>query len=69
MSSYPALDGKIAISTDGGVEPRWSRDVRTLFYRNGDRMMAVTLTSESSLRVGAPRALFEGRYQVSDTGS
>ena len=32
-------------------------------------MMAVTITSGSSLTASSPRMLFEGRYQVSDTGS
>jgi serine/threonine-protein kinase len=69
VSPFPGPGGKTVISTDGGTEPRWSRDGRELFYRNGDRMMAVTVTPGSSLAAGSPRQLFEGRYQVSDTNS
>jgi serine/threonine-protein kinase len=69
VSPFPGPGGRIAISTDGGVEPRWSRDGRELFYRRNDRMMAVTITPGSSLTVSSPRVLFEGRYQPSDTNS
>ena len=69
VSPFPGPGGKIAISTDGGTEPRWSRDGRELFYRQADRMMVVTITPGSSLTASSPRVLFEGRYQVSDTNS
>jgi len=69
VSPFPGPGGKTAISTEGGTEPRWSRDGRELFYRQDDRMMAVTLTRGSSLTASSPRMLFEGRYQVSDTNS
>ena len=40
----------------------WSRDGRELFYLDGDRMMAVEITTAPTFRAGAPRLLFEGRY-------
>jgi hypothetical protein len=57
---------KVAISTDCGSEPVWSRDGRQLFYRDGDRMMGVNIGSGSKPD-GAAHLLFEGHYQVSDT--
>ena len=36
---------KIQISNEGGNDPVWRRDGRELFYRNGDRMMAVPVTA------------------------
>jgi serine/threonine-protein kinase len=69
VGPFPGPGGKIPISTDGGVEPRWSRDGRELFYRQDDKMMAVTITPGSPLTASLPRMLFEGRYQVSDTSS
>jgi Tol biopolymer transport system component len=69
VNPFPGPGGRIAISTDGGTEPRWSRDGRELFYRLGDKMMAVTMTTGASLVAGAPRVLFEGRYLVSDSNS
>ncbi len=59
---FPDLGGKWQVSTDGGTEPMWSRDGRELFYRNGDKMMAVAISTEPELAPGKPTLLFEGRY-------
>ncbi len=66
---FPNAGGKFAISTGGGSEPRWSRDGRELFYRNGDKMMAVAMASGSIFTAGSARLLFEGQYQVNDAGA
>jgi Tol biopolymer transport system component len=59
---YPGPGGKWQISTDGGGEPVWNPKGRELFYRNGDKMMAVDVTMQGTFSVGKPRVLFEGRY-------
>jgi serine/threonine-protein kinase len=64
---FPKLDGKWKISTDGGTEPVWSRDGRELFYRNNNRMMAVSIAAGDAFAAGLPQVLFEGRYQFSGT--
>jgi hypothetical protein len=33
-----------------------------LFYRNGDKMMAVAVTTQPTFSAGTPRLLFEGRF-------
>lgn len=38
---FPGPGGKTQVSADGGTAPRCSRSGRELFYRNGDKMMAV----------------------------
>jgi len=38
------------------------RSGRELFYRDGDKMMAVDVETEPTFRAGRPRTLFEGRY-------
>jgi Tol biopolymer transport system component len=54
--------GRILVSTDGGVEPMWSRDGRELFYRNGYKMMAVSVSTDPELALGKPTELFEKPY-------
>jgi hypothetical protein len=50
------------VSTDGGTEPVWSPDGRTLYFRGLTDVMAATVAEHPSLVVGTPRALFEDTY-------
>jgi eukaryotic-like serine/threonine-protein kinase len=62
VQPYPGPGGKWQISTEGGTEPVWSRNGRELFYRSGDKMMAVDITTQPGFYAGKPRMLFEGQY-------
>jgi serine/threonine protein kinase/Tol biopolymer transport system component len=59
---YPGPGGKWQVSTEGGTEPVWNRNGRELFYRNGDKMMAADISTESGFAAGKPRMLFQGKY-------
>ncbi len=58
----PGGTKQISVGGSGGTEPVWARDGRELFYRNGDKMMAVAIETEPDISVGTPRLLFEGRF-------
>ena len=62
VQPYPGPGGKRQISTDGGTEPVWNRNGRELFYRSGNKMMAVDITTQPGFAAGKPRMLFEGPY-------
>jgi len=62
VQPYPGPGGKWPISTGGGIEPRWNPNGRELFYRNGDTMMAVDITTQPAFSASNPRLLFEGQY-------
>jgi hypothetical protein len=49
---------------EGGTEPVWNPNGRELFYRSGNKMMAVDTGSgtSSGLTAGKPRMLFELPY-------
>jgi predicted Ser/Thr protein kinase len=59
---YPGPGGKYQISTEGGTEPVWNPKGRELFYRTGNKMMAVEVTTQGAFSAGKPRVLFEGAY-------
>jgi len=63
VQPYPGPGGRWPISTEGGTEPVWSRNGRELFYRSGDKMMAVEIDTRSSFAAGKPKSLFQGLYQ------
>jgi eukaryotic-like serine/threonine-protein kinase len=62
VQPYPGPGGKWQISTEGGTEPVWNRNGRELFYRSGNKMMAVDITTQPGFAAGKPRMLFEGQY-------
>ena len=62
VQPYPGPGGKWQISTDGGMDVRWSVNGRELIYRNGDKMMAVDITTQLASLAGRPKVLFEGPY-------
>jgi serine/threonine protein kinase/Tol biopolymer transport system component len=62
VQPYPGPGGKWQISTEGGTEPAWNPNGRELFYRSGDKMMAVDIATRPSFTVGKPQMLFEGPY-------
>jgi len=59
---YPGPGGKWQISTEGGTEPVWNPKGRELFYRSGNKMMAVDITTQPTFSAGKPKMLFEGPY-------
>jgi len=66
VQPYPGPGGKWQISTESGTEPAWNRNGRELFYRSGDKMMALDVTIEANFSVGKPHLLFERHYFTSD---
>jgi serine/threonine-protein kinase len=65
VRQFPDSGEKLTISTEGGNEPVWSRNGRELFYRSGDAMMAVEVTTNPVLSASKPRRLFEQPYELS----
>ena len=59
---YPGPGAKYPVSTEGGTEPVWNPAGRELFYRTGNRMMAVDVSFVSGFSAGKPKVLFEGPW-------
>jgi serine/threonine-protein kinase len=73
VQPFPGPGRKDLVSTDGGTDPVWSRDGHELFYRNGDKMMAVATIAQPTLQTSKPEILFEkpfyaGSYDVTSNG-
>jgi Tol biopolymer transport system component len=56
--------GKWPISVNGGVEPRWSRDGRELFYWSGRTLNVVAVKTAPTFEAGPPRKLFDAPIQA-----
>jgi serine/threonine protein kinase len=59
---------RVALSVDGGIEPRWSFDGKELTYRRGSQMFAVAFQGGAPPVVGAPELLFDRPYALSPVG-
>src|SRR5262249_42495166 len=60
--------GKWQLTVAGGVEPRWRRDGRELYYLALDgKLMAVPLTGAGKFEAGQPKPLFQTTITVSPT--
>ena len=57
VTPYPGPGAKIRVSTNGGTAPVWSRDGNELFYREGERVMAVRVQGTGTLTIGRPQPL------------
>jgi eukaryotic-like serine/threonine-protein kinase len=62
VQPYPGPGGKWQVSTEGGAEPVWNPAGHELFYRAGNRMMAVPITLQPGFSMGKPVVLFEGPW-------
>jgi Tol biopolymer transport system component len=59
VSPYPELlDWIHRISFDFGEEPIWSANGDELFYRNRDKWMAVSISTEPEFKAGTPEVVF-----------
>ena len=68
VEPYPGPGGKYEISSDSGTEPLWSPTGREIFYRIGDKLMAVDVLTAPSFSIGKPHELFERRYLANTNG-
>jgi eukaryotic-like serine/threonine-protein kinase len=74
VQHFPANGSKFQISSGGGIDPRWSRDDKELFYRGRARnLVSVPVTADATFARGQARTLFEnvpfaGTFQPSADG-
>ena len=59
---FPGPDRRWTVSTQGGTQPVWNPNAKELFYRTGDKMMAVAITTTPEVKLSTPRLLFENKY-------
>lgn len=59
VEPYPGPGGRSQVSTGGGTVPRWNRNGKELFFRTGDKMMAVDVETGAAFRAATPKILFE----------
>jgi Tol biopolymer transport system component len=69
VQSFPQPGGKLQVSTSGGSQPLWSRDGRSVFFRGGGSVQAVSFAPGPPAAVSVPRALFADRFENPQAGN
>ncbi|MCP5115250.1 MAG: hypothetical protein GY953_30835 [bacterium] len=59
VRSFAGGDRKFTVSSDGGVQPRWSRNGQKLFYVEGSTLVAVSVSGSPPFALGPATRLFE----------
>ena len=62
VEPYPPTGERWMISSDGGEEPVWSPQNDEIFYRYGNKWMAVAVETEPEFSAGPARLVFEGNF-------
>jgi Tol biopolymer transport system component len=62
LRPYGGEDRRWQVSTDGGTQAVWNPNGKEIFYRNGNKMMAVEVATSPAVSLSPPRQLFEQRY-------
>ena len=69
MQAYPKLGPRLRVSRDGGGEPRWARDSRTLYYREDGQIFQAIVATDPSLDVQEVKALaIDDVYDAAESG-
>jgi Tol biopolymer transport system component len=66
VQSLAAGGARTQISTGGGWQAVWSPKGDEIFYRSGDRMMAIAISTKPTFSAGPPRELFHGNFASTD---
>jgi serine/threonine-protein kinase len=62
VQAFPGPGPKIQVSNDGGTDPVWKKNGGELYFRDGDKMMAVSVSTARTFTAGRPQMLWEGHY-------
>ena len=63
ISPFPEVSrSRVQVSTTGGGRARWSRDGKTLYYRDGSRIMAAKVETQAGLSIDTPVVVLDDRY-------
>jgi hypothetical protein len=68
VTPFPGPGPRIAVSVDGGLSPIWSTEGDELYFRQGSKVMAASVTRASDIDVFTPHELFDGPYTLDLSG-
>lgn len=61
--SFPSAGGRVQVSASGGSEPVWSRDGKTIYYRDGRHLVAASVSTGERITVTSRKELFPDNFR------
>jgi len=62
VEPVPGPGGRRQISSDGGSQPRWVRNGREIIYRNGTKVISVSVQLQPTFQPGKVTELFDRKF-------
>jgi Tol biopolymer transport system component len=63
VAPYPSMDRRWQVSVDGGLQALWDSSGRQVYFRQGSRMLSVSMTVQGSEPIfGKPSVMFDQAY-------
>jgi serine/threonine-protein kinase len=62
VEPFPPTGERWMISSEGGQEPVWSSSGDDVYFRYGNKLMAVTVKTEPTFTTGSARVIVEGNF-------
>jgi len=62
LRPFGGADRRFQVSTEGGTQAIWNPNGKEIFYRNGNKVLAVEIATSPEVSLSPPRLLFEQRY-------
>ncbi len=59
VRAFPSMEGRLQVSRDGGTQPRWADQGRSLLHRQGNTLVSASLTLSGNPSVSARRTVLE----------
>jgi serine/threonine-protein kinase len=59
---FPGPGGRVQVSAGGGSEPLWARSGRVLYYRRGQELVRVSVTTGATFGIGDRKTVLTGDY-------
>ena len=69
LQSFPQPGTKLPVSRNGGQQPVWSSNGRSIYFRSNGAMQEASFESGASPTVGVARSLFPDRFESPQSGA
>jgi Tol biopolymer transport system component len=69
VQTFPGLGGKLRVTTEGGQQPIWSRDGRSIFFRDQASVFEARFEAGPPSSISTPVMLFPDRFDRPQVGT